>query len=142
MAIEASSLFELNALLNADFNAFLAAFLTGSIHDVIHIAVVFETVLVGILFRGAEVGNFSGFEEVVEDFFLEGLGAIAQFCQVFEQIEPLVEVGGELSECLGEFGQFDVDEFEFVVENFAVLILELDDVEESFLVFMVVKNKI
>jgi hypothetical protein len=51
-------------------------------------------------------------------------------------------MGGELRKCFGEFGQFDVDEFEFFVEYLAVLILEFDDVEESSVVFMVVKDKV
>jgi hypothetical protein len=61
---------------------------------------------------------------------------------VFEQIEPLIEVGGELVEGFGEFGEFDVDEFEFVVEDLAVLVFELDDVEQLALVFMVVEDKV
>jgi hypothetical protein len=114
LAIEGSGPFQ--------FDAFLSTFLSGCVYDVIHIAVVFEAVLVGVLLCGGEVGDLGGVEEVVEDRFLEGLGAIAQFCQMFEQIEPLVEVGGELREGFGEFWQFDVDEFEFVVEDFAVLV--------------------
>jgi hypothetical protein len=142
LAIEGSSTFEFDPFLSSFLSSFFSSFFSGCIYDIIHVAVVFEAVLVGVLFGGGEVGDFGGVEEVVEDFFLEGKGAIAQFCQMFEQIEPLVEMGGELGEGFGEFGQFDIDELEFVVEYPAVLILEFDNVKESSVVFMVVEDKV
>jgi hypothetical protein len=87
LAIENSGPFEFNPFLaaflatffTAFFATFLAAFLAGGIDDVVHVAVVFQAVLVGVLFGGGEVGDFGGVEEFVEDAFLEGLGAIAEF---------------------------------------------------------------
>jgi hypothetical protein len=61
---------------------------------------------------------------------------------VFQQEEPLVEVGGELVYGFGEFGEFDVDEFEFVIENLAFLVFEFDDVEDGAVVSVVVEDEV
>ena len=51
-------------------------------------------------------------------------------------------MGGELVKSFGKFWEFDVDEFEFVVEDSAVLIFEFDDVEEGTVVLVVVKDEV
>jgi hypothetical protein len=59
-----------------------------------------------------------------------------------QQEHPLIEVGFELVEGFGELGQFDVNKFQLFVEDFAVLVLEFDDMEEGVIAFVVIENEI
>ena len=53
---------------------------------------------------------------------MKWLGSIGEFGKVAQQKNPLVKMTFELVEGFSEFWQFDVDEFEFFVEDFAALI--------------------
>jgi hypothetical protein len=59
-----------------------------------------------------------------------------------QQEHPLIEVGFELVEGLGELGQFDVDKFQLFVEDFTALVFEFDEMEKGVIAFVVVENEV
>ena len=107
------------------FHAFLYAFFQSSflglddrsVDGVFPVAVHLEAFFVAVVFLFGELGYLGGLEELGEHFLLQGERAFHQAGQVAQHEQPLVEHAVQLVFPFVEFGHFEVDERELVVEH-------------------------
>ena len=119
-------------------SSFFTSFVFSRFDGVFPVSVCFQAVFVGIVFLFGELGDFGGFEELGEDTFLEGFGACHEPGKVSQHEQPLFEHPVQFVFRLIEFGHFQVDEGELVVEDiFCPSVHELDFVVEIVVVRLV-----